>query len=769
MLVAVSVLVGEAINLLGARCRAAGPAVGLSVLIVVSLATIQLPGRVVTAIVALMLVVIAAMAVVIVHWVLATPRARTDPVSPIPAVLGGVAVVVTIGVSAFGAAIPFIANGTVGLPGVGLDNDTANHLLFAEELRNPIVGARYGGLPTGYPLGPHSLAAAISSGLGVRTDLAFTALLVGTVIITALVAAAALRSDSAWKRPLVGVLAALLYLVASYYAEGAFKETLVGLLLLALVLHLEEVTREWQTLSRARWKLLIPASLLVAGALYVYSYPALVWIGLTLVIWLGAEVVSRRGWLRRWRVLVPEIGPAAAIAGGVVVLAALPAAGRIVNLAGSVGLSPAASGAITASNLGNLPHPLPGWEALGIWNSPDFRVPPANVFNAGLLSGFALGILVFGMAWAVRRREFLLPAAVAACAIVFWRASQGQSPYVTAKALVIAGPVVAVTGLRSLLRAPIKPLPQMFRLGRLAVAAAFIALAADSSYQALRNEPVWPPESTNELLAFDQVTRGQTVLFLGNSDYAPWMFKDSKMSAISATTVSMGQASGRATKPNEYGAALDWDSVDLSTINRFDWVVTSNTTYASQAPAGFRLVRQLPMYDLWRRVGGVQPRGALDPPGAPGAVLDCKNPAERQLSRRRGVAAVMKPPVTATLSAILPGGFENATLLLPPGKWDVSLEYLSPVPVDVLVGGLFRAMPAYLDRPGPYFRVGSVVSNGHPMIVIIHARRPSWMTGQDLEAQLTSIAATSSPDTRTLVPLRRACGRYVDWFRIQSP
>jgi hypothetical protein len=127
----------------------------------------------------------------------------------------------------------------------------------------------------------------------------------------------------------------------------------------------------------------------------------------------------------------------------------------------------------------------------------------------------------------------------------------------------------------------------------------------------------------------------------------------------------------------------------------------------------------------------------------------------------------MSPPVTAKLSIIQPGRFGNATLRLPRGKWDISLQYISPEPLDVIVGDLYRVMPGYLDRPGPYFAVGSVVSDGRPTIVVVHERRPSSLTGPDLAALPTSIAATRSPDTRTLVPLSRACGRYVDWYRIQ--
>jgi hypothetical protein len=748
LLVAASALVGHAVSLLGARCRAAAPAVGLSLLILIASIAIRLPGRAATAAVLLLVVLVAAGALVAVRR---GPRAL--PVLPL--IVGSAA--------ACGAAIPFIANGRVGLLGVSVDNDTAAHLMYAEALRSPVVRNAYG-LPSGYPLGPHSLVDALSSGLGVRLDLAFTGLLIATVIITALVAAAALRRESAWKRLVVGVLGALLYLLAAYYAQGAFKETLLGLLLLAMVLHLEEVRGEWVTGSHGRWRALVPVSLLVAAGVYVFSYFALAWFGLTVVIWLAAEAAARPGLLRRRRAQLCDLVPPVAIAVGLLLVLLAPVAGRTVSFAGTVGVSPAATGAITATNIGNLAHGLSPYEALGIWNSPDFRFVPVNVFHAGELSALALGVLLLGLAWSVGRRELLLPAAVAACAIVYWRSNQDQSPYVTAKALVIAAPVVAVTGLRGLLCSPATPLTRWVGGARLAAAAVFVVFAAHSSFEALADEPVWPVESTRELLSLAKLTRAQTVLFLGNSDYAPWLFHDSTMRALTST-MSVAQTATRRTKPFVYGNALDFDSADPSTINGFRWVVTTSTPYASQPPDGFRLVRQLRMYELWERVRPIVSRQTLEPPGAPGAVLDCSSPVGRALSHRRGVAAVMVPPVIRGLTTIEPGGVEQVTLPLPVGRWELSLQYVSAVDIELTAGGERWSMPAYLDRPGPWFAVGSVGSVGTPVSVTLRAARPSSIIGFNLAALTNAIVATRSPDIRQLIPLSRSCGRYIDWYR----
>ena len=758
LLVAGAVLVGEAARSLGLRCRAAAPAVGLSLLIVLAAVAIKLPGRAVTAAVALLVTIVAAA-------ILVAVRHRREGM----AMVRGLAVPLTAGIlAAAGAAIPFLANGRVGLLGVSFDNDTASHLLWAETLRSPSVADRYGPIPTGYPLGPHSLADAIGTGLGLRLDLAFTALLVAIPMITALVASAALRDQAGWKRVVTGVLAALFYLVAGYYGEGAFKETMLALLLLGFVLQLEEVRDQWTPRAAGQWRALVPASVLVAGSIYVYSYLAIAWIGLSFFLWLAAEAVSRPGRWRDWRTQLRGVVAPGLAACCVLLVVLAPDAGRIFSFAGSIGVSPAGTGAIASSNLGNLAYPLSPYEALGIWNSPDFRVVPANAFHAGELGAFALAVLAFGLIMAVSRRDLVLPAAVAACAVIYWVSSRSQSPYVTAKALAVAAPVVAVIGMRALLRSTRSPLPRWTEFLRLAAALAFIILAGYCSVQVLRNAPVWPGESTSELLSLDHVTRGQPVLFLGNSDYAAWLFSDSKMSALATNSISMDQASWRPTKPFVYGSPLDFDSVDPASLNRFRWVITSNTTYASAPPAGFVLARRLPLYQLWERVAAVQSRRVLEAPGAPGAILDCRDRLARALSRRPGIAAVSPAPVTAGMPVLTPGAHATVSLKLPAGTWDLSLQYESAVPLSLSAEGRQWQMPAYIDRPGPFFSVGRVISPGGTVRVAVAANRPSLLTGSHLIAEPIVMAAVREPDRRVLVPLRQACGRYVDWYQTSS-
>src|SRR6185312_8077731 len=90
----------------------------------------------------------------------------------------------------------------------------------------------------------------------------------------------------------------LAYVVASYFAQGAFKETMLALFLLAFVLFLRAAAREP---SRSPWRL-VPAALLGVGAVYTYSFPGLLWLLGTALVWAVVELARAR--------LRPDASPA---------------------------------------------------------------------------------------------------------------------------------------------------------------------------------------------------------------------------------------------------------------------------------------------------------------------------------------------------------------------------------------------------------------------------------------------------------------------------
>lgn len=748
-----SVVLGRAICTLcgGPRRWWAAPAVGLASLIVVASAAIKLPGRGATAAVVCAVVLLAAAAYLL---------RRGRPRFPLGDLVVG-------GASLLGASIPFVANGRVGVQGPPWDNDMAVHLLIAEALRSSKM-AKIWTIPGGYPLGPHSVVATLGTAADLSLVAVFTGLLMATVSLIALAAADVLAKEALWRRAVVGVLCSLTYLVASYYGEGSFKEPIMAGFLLGFVLHLEQVKARWSEESpAARCGLVIPAGLLVGGAIYTYSYLGMVWFGATVAIWTVVEVMGRpalvRGWIS-WRRLS---GAAPWVAGmvllGLVLL--LPIAGQLTSVFHALGLSPASNGSFATNDLGNLPGPLSPYQALGVWTSQDFRYA-TNSFHQGEGAALALGVLVFGLLWSLRRRQLVLPAAAIASGLVYWYTQRTQSPYVAAKALVIGAPVFMALGLRALLTRPERDRATNALV--LAIAALFCGLAAYSSYLTLQTEPVQAPEPGRELAAFHLRIGDAPVLFLGIDDFASWQLRDSPVYAL-ASAYSVSQA-GVVPRSGGYGGGpLDFDSLSAADLDRFPYVITTNTPYASQAPANFRLIAHARLYALWKRTGPTAPFRVLDASGQPGAILDCSSTLGKRLHAARGQASLMTEPVVAPGVSLSAGQAGSMPIALPRGRWELSAQYISYFNLDFSAQRRRWTMPAYSGRNGPWFAVGEVTGRGvhSPVSVIAEAERPSLLTGGRVTAvSIYQIAATRVPDTRRVVSLRDACGKYVDWYRL---
>lgn len=761
LLFCASAIVGQAVFVLAGRTRWSwsAAAVGLAALVVLSAIAIRLPGRAATAAVLCAAAVVLAVVLVWRRAELGWPwRAATVA---IPAVLG--------------ASLPFLANHRVGVPGVGLDNDMSVHLLWAEGLRSASMASLYA-IQNGYPVGPHSAAATLASFTGMRMDHAFTALLLVVIPITASSAAGVLARAALWRKVLIGLLASLAYLVAAYYGQGSFKETMMALFLLAFVLVLRELRHE-QVGSRSfagRVRAGIPAGLLAAGAFYTYSYLALAWLGGFLGLWLAAELLAppspilsgtrRRSWLAR--------AGAVAVGGSLTcVVAILPSIDRLLHYFDAVGASAGGAG-IPTSNIGNLAGPLSPYEGLGAWLTPDYRFAPVEAFHAGELGALALAVLIFGVLWALRRRDLALPAAIAICAAIYYYSRAHQSAYVTAKALVIAAPLVMVVGARALLSGredawATRPSSYV----RLLAGLAFAYVALHSSSLALRGEPVGSTAQTAELGQLRSIVGGASTLFLGNDDFAGWELHGVRLAYPSITAFPSPLHASLSAKPYQYGDPFDFDSIESSQLDGFSYVITTNTPFASQPPANFQLVKALPLFQLWRRSGSTEPRLSLDAGDAPGAVLDCHTAQGARLRRRTGVAALMGPPiVSGGLPALGPNSHATALLQLPRGTWDLSLEYTSPETLKLAAAGGSWELPANTARPGPYFYFGTIYSSGgrRPMQVQIYETHPSRFTSPADVASISNVAATAHPDMRTLVPLARACGRYVDWYRLSG-
>lgn len=750
--VAASAVVGHAVDALCgfARFRFIAAAVGFSALLVVAGSAVQLPGRAGTAAAAVGGLTLAAAAV------LARRRGfRRGP-------LLDAAVVSAVVLAA--VSLPFAVSGRIGVLGAGENNDMAVHMKAAFWLQTHVpppprlVGA-------GYPLGPHALAAALATGLHLSIPTAFTALTLAIPVVTALAALAAFPAAARAARVAAAALVGLAYLVAAYYAQGAFKETLEAGLVLAFALSLRRLPEESAAARRG-----VPIGLLVAGMVWTYSYFGLLWPAAALVALLGLEVaLARRAAAGR----VARAVPAAAVALVTTAVAVAPQLGRIVTFAGSSYAHEPRAG------MGNLPTPVPPLEVLGVWLRGDFRFRPHPFALTLALALLALAALAAALVHALRRRELVLPAALLGALAVYANAALFKNPYNAAKALVVPAPLVAALLASAALEA---------RRRRRAVAVMAVAVAlpaAASSVLALRDALVRPMAHARALEALRPLTRHAPTLFLGHDDFVQWDLRGIPLGTVDRL-YSTWIVATRPRAPRGLGAPVDFDSVAAAELDRFRYVVTPRTPYASTPPSSFALARRTRWYLLWRRTGRTLPRSILAEDGAPGAVLDCSTGAGRWLSRRRGVAGTLPAPVALgpqAWSGRPSAAGESATLVLtlPRGTWDISLQYVSREGIDVSLPGLRTSLPASLERMGPYWLVGTVRTAARTSLRVRATTRPLTWFGRALGARgetralgavvrspLGGVAATRHGARERVVPLRRACGRYVDWYRVSG-
>jgi hypothetical protein len=512
-----SLAIGQAaIGLCGGRRWSwLSPAVGLALLCAICWGTVRLPGDgAVSAAVVLVLTIVSA------AWCVAfLPHGGEESDAGVGQALRA-GWPVALGALLAGS-LPFAVEGHFGILGTSFNPDMSQHLLAAARLAE---GQTSQLLNQGYPLGPHSIVVALNKGLGVGLVQGFSGLTIAVAILASLTALAAFRDLPAIPRTAGALLVALAYVVASYFAQGAFKETIQALFLLAFVLALRESQRDWADLPLR----FVPAALIAAGGVYTYSFPPLVWLGpaAVLLLILSAAGGTVGGTMSEEALATgrhggsPAVtGPAAralGLAAVVFFVLILPELGRLLDFHNFETFDPNGPG------LGNLFGQVSPFEALGIWPSGDFRLAPGDgaVPAAGYYLGVAFGLALFlyGLVGLWRRRELAILAGVGAAALAYAAARVGGTPYTAAKAIEIASPLVALTILLPLLTLAGRESEPMVdkvapRRPALAVAAVFVAAAGLCSLLALANAPVGPTSYSPKLSEYRKaVGEGPTLV-----------------------------------------------------------------------------------------------------------------------------------------------------------------------------------------------------------------------------------------------------------------
>jgi hypothetical protein len=524
-----SLAVGAAVIALcgGRRWSWAAAPVGLAILCAVCWGTVRLPGHGSISAIVVLLMLAASLAYLQGRGIWREAFGTGWPVAL---------------VAALAASLPFIVEGHFGILGTSFNPDMSQHLLAADQLAHGHSGQL---IRQGYPLGPHSIVVALNKGLDIGLVKGFSGLSVAVAVLAPLTALAAFRDLRPLPRTAAALVVGLAYVVASYFAQGAFKETMLALFLLGFVLLLRETWRE-STASRLRF---VPLALIAVGSVYVYSFPGLLWLLGTTIVWAITELVLARvrpetnlpsagdapmGTPRRAQAAeqpstVGEIGmtgPAVVrpvlVALGVLIVLIAPEIGRMIDFHKFETFDPNGPG------LGNLFGQISPFEALGIWPSGDFRLAPGDgaVPAAAYYLGAAFGtvLLVYGI-WACwRRRENVVLSGLAVAVAAYLAARVGGTAYTAAKAIEIAAPLAALTILLPLTR----DVPWFISSGMakkvtaqgrhqpelaLAACVVFLGAAGLCSALALANAPVGPSSYSPALTGLRPlVANGSTVV-----------------------------------------------------------------------------------------------------------------------------------------------------------------------------------------------------------------------------------------------------------------
>jgi hypothetical protein len=774
LICAASLLVGRALLLLGGRRRWTWlePAVGFAALLSVGGLLARAPGHSTSAALGLILLIAAAAAV------LATPnRAAKEGAPPSrrrsedgerDVLIWGLLVAFAAGVA---LSIPFAVSGRWGLLGVGFNNDLGLHLAWAEWLRSG-----FGPAPeAGYPLGPHALADAVAAVPGIGLGQAFVGEIFAIGILTALTALSALPGLGPFRRVLGAVLVAVSYLAASYYVQGAFKETAEALFVLAVALALRD-PGPVPAGAVARLRFALPYLALAGGVLFAYSFAGLAWPIAIVALWSLTIPAVRRALAPRALLrflLRPTTLAALAILAGLAVLT---------TAVGPFGFG-AGFNRVAGSNTYGPMSPV---ESLGVWWAHDYRLDAPGEADLPWLAGAIGGAaLAAGMIWWVRRRDLAVPIAIAACALLYLISLPFTGDYSRAKALMIGAPLAMLVAARPLLAEVAGPSRGVVRAAWMALAVAFVGGAGYSSFIVLRDGPVGPPGHGAELQSFLPILHGQPVLYAGQDRYAAYelLGADTHVPVVEFPDPAI---SPNPEKPFDTGDAyspLDFDSFTYGTLDRFPYVITGRAAWNSEAPPSFRRIAATPSYLLWERTGeGPKERHVLLEGTDPASLAGCEAPEIRVLLRTRGRAALFPAAVIGpkdhwdTGNVLRTGERTSQALELPPGRWRLSLQYFSPFELTMTAKGFHRPLQPALDgqRPntislandGQFWPAGEIVSRGGPVRFTISAAEPSTMqrlSGYDGSAHVGNLVAVAAGLKRT-VALGEACDGWIDWY-----
>lgn len=611
-----------------------------------------------------------------------------------------------------------------------------------------------------------------------------------------------------WARAAIAFLAAQSALLYGYSLWGGIKE-LTAAFLLALMAALAAALLGRRPEGPRR---LLPLAIAAAAMLQTLGAGAAGWVLATFAFLAGSWLLAApRGERRR-------AAPAAVVAawlGGLTAVLIVPVWIVLGSfLSSDSGLF--SSGQSEQVRLGNLIHPLSGFQLAGIWPVGDFRLDPPALPTV-LLVGLALAAAAVALWTGVRRRRLGLAlyvtAALGACALL---RLAGATPWVIGKTLAISAPALllaALTGGALLAR--------RWRAA-IVVPAALAFGVLWSNALAYHDVLLAPRARLAELQRIGELVAGKSPTLLNEYDiYASEHFlrDGAPVGPAEYRPVDLALRDGALLTK---AAWADLDSLPLATLEEYRSIVTRRSPAESRPPSNYRLTWRGRYYELWQRPpqpaanivahvplgesttlpycgaasnAPTRPLCSLDPAAVPrcaqveaigrrAAALDA-----RLVAYRRAGPVVARGDQTLWPAEWLHNPEERTLTARTAGTAIAHIALASSQPYELWLGGSFaRGFDVAVDgRPvgavenelttvGGWVPVASLFLRAGVHTIAIEYPRPDLSpgSGDDWFTSLSAIALQPQrPLGRTIVAApgeaRRLCGQPLDWIEIVTP
>jgi hypothetical protein len=588
----------------------------------------------------------------------------------------------------------------------------------------------------------------------------------------------------------LGAQSALLF---GYYLWGGIKEMAAAAFIVSIAGVAAFAIREW-TSPRP----LVPLALMSAALIGVLSGGGAVWLAPMLVVVLV--------------LFIRFLGWAAAMIRTTIFAAATVVMCLPVIIPG--GLLPPTSSPLTSETaLGNLYHPLNGFQLFGIWPTGDFRLDPSDLTTTYVLIGVVAVAALIGLVLAVRARSWALVMYLGAAIIASLTIYAIGSPWVGGKALATASPAIPIVAAAGAVA--------LFAGGRHVEGGVLVAVLAVgvlwSNALAYRDVSLAPRAQLAELETIAGVVgdTGPTLM----TEYQPYgvrhFLRDAApegASELRRRTVPLVSGSGPCpsiavrTSPGgpcslRKGFTADIDRFQLGAILTYRTLVLRRGPGASRPPSPYRLTYHGEYYDAWQRPAN-STRLVIDHLGLgtetdPASVPKCSD--VRKLARQAGpggtLGAVSRDPVvviplvqTQHPAAWSSSQYESALLPRTPGTLTAQVHVPQSADYTVYLGGSVRpevdlsvdgreasSVRQDLNNFGEYVPMGvtNLSAGAHTISITFHGADLHPASGGTAEP-IGPLALTDqdAADTRvSYFPASRAtqlCGQRWDWIEAFS-